>query len=140
LLSVFEIARSSLNYRRIRANHKSPERERLKASVINIHTASRGSSGARTISGMLKVQGENVGRYKASSLMKEAGLVSTQLKKHRYKIADKVSVIANNELKREFSVGTENQVWCGNVTYVWSDKFWLYLAVVLNLYKRRIVG
>lgn len=140
LLSVFGISRSSFNYRRISACNKNPERERLKASVINIHTASRGSAGARTISGMLKIQGEDVGRYKASSLMKEAGLVSTQLKKHRYKIADKVSIIADNELKREFSVGTENQVWCGDVTYVWSGKCWLYLAVVLDLYKRRIVG
>jgi len=140
LLSVFGIARSSFNYRRAKANHKCPKRERLKAAVVDIHAASRGSAGARTISGMLKIQGEHVGRYKASSLMKEAGLVSTQLKKHRYKVADKVSVIAKNELKREFSVGAENQVWCGDVTYVWSGKSWLYLAVVLDLYKRRVIG
>jgi putative transposase len=112
----------------------------LKAAVIEIHTASRGAAGARTISGMLKQQDEPVGRYKAASLMKEAGLVSRQLKQHRYRLSGEASVIADNILDRQFSVDRPNQVWCGDVTYVWSGRCWLYLAVVLDLYKRRVVG
>ncbi len=88
----------------------------------------------------LKQQGEAVGRYKARSLMKEAGLVSKQHKRHRYRIAEGESVIAPNKLNREFNVSAANQVWCGDVTYVWTGVCWLYLAVVLDLYKRRVVG
>ena len=116
------------------------ERERLKEKVIRIHENSRCAAGSRTISGQLKTDGEFVGRYKARNLMKEAGLVSKQYKQHRYKIAEDESVIAPNRLDRQFSVDGPNQVWCGDVTYVWTGVNWLYLAVVLDLYKRRLVG
>ena len=95
-----------------------PERERLKLRVKEIHTASRGAAGARSISGMLKLQGESVGRYKAASLMKEAGLVSKQLKRHRYRLATEESIIVGNKLARQFNVSGADQVWCGDVTYV----------------------
>ena len=140
LLSVFEIARSSFQYRCLCVNRVNPERERLKLAAIDIHTASRGAAGARTISGILKQRGESVGRYKARSLMKEADLVSKQHKDHHYRIADEVSAIADNLLDREFTTHRPNQAWCGDVTYVWSGQCWLYLAVVLDLYKRRVVG
>lgn len=68
LLAVFEVRRSRYRYRCEHANQMNPERERLKAAAIAIHAASRGAAGARTISGMLKQQGESVGRYKAGSL------------------------------------------------------------------------
>jgi putative transposase len=81
-----------------------------------------------------------VGRYKARSLMKSLGLVSKQYKTHRYSIAKEESVVAPNHLARQFTVERPNQVWCGDVTYVWSGEGWLYLAVILDLYRRRIVG
>lgn len=137
---MFEIARSSYQYRRIQAGRVCPEREQLKAAAIEIHTASRGAAGARTISGMLKQQGEAVGRYRAASLMRAANLVSKQLKQHRYQSAEKPAEVADNLLNRQFAVAGPDQVWCGDVTYVWSGQHWLYLAVVLDLYKRRVVG
>ena len=72
--------------------------------------------------------------------MKEAGIVSKQQKRHRYRIAEHESVIAPNHLARKFNVGKANEVWCGDVTYVWSGNSWLYLAVVMDLYKRKIIG
>ena len=140
LLKAFGIARSTFNYRRKEAAQQKPERERLKEKAVQIHQNSRGSAGSRTISGQLKFAGEKVGRYKARSLMREAGLVSKQHKKHRYRIAKEESVIADNHLNREFNVDTPDRVWCGDVTYVWTGVTWLYLAVVLDLYKRRVVG
>jgi putative transposase len=134
------VPRKSLNYRRQRARRVDPERERLKELARDIHSTSRHAAGARTISGQLKQQGEAVRRYKARSLMKEAGLVSKQHKRYRYRIAEDESVIALNKLNREFNVSAANQVWCGDVTYVWTGVCWLYLAVVLDLYKRRVVG
>ena len=137
---VFGINRSSYHYQKSHDGQACQAREKLRAEAVKIHEISRGSAGARTISGQLKNQGEVVGRYMARSLMKEAGLVSTQLRKHRYKTTGEESVVAPNHLNREFSVTGPNQVWCGDVTYIWAGTQWLYLAVVLDMYARRVVG
>ena len=140
LLAAFDVKRSSYQYRRAHADEVNPERERLKLAAIEIHASSRESAGTRTISGRLKQQGESVGRYKARSLMQEAGLESKQPRGHRYKVAKKPAQVAENHLDREFTVARPNQVWCGDVTYVWAGTQWLYLALVIDLYARRIVG
>ena len=72
--------------------------------------------------------------------MREAGIQSKQAPKHRYKVAEEESVIAPNLLEREFQVEAPNQVWCGDVTYIWAGVQWLYLAIVMDLYARKIVG
>jgi len=134
------MGRSSFEYRIRHKNIVCPERERLKNLATDIHKASRGAAGARTIAGELTQKGESVGRYKAASLMKEANITSKQPHKHRYKIAEDESKIAPNLLQRKFSVDGPNQVWCGDVTYILAGTQWLYLAVVMDLFKRRIVG
>ena len=72
--------------------------------------------------------------------MKEARLFSSQCRKHRYRKADGESAIAANELDQQFTVCRPNQVWCGDVTYIWAGNRWIYLAAVMDLYARRIVG
>ena len=84
--------------------------------------------------------GETVGRFKVRRLMKEANLVSKQPKPAVYKIAKVERPDIPNHLDREFQVEQPNQVWCGDITYVWSQGRWAYLAVVLDLYTRRVVG
>ena len=115
-------------------------REQLREQVVHIHTRSRGAAGARTLSAELCARGFAVGRYMAGSLMEEAGIASQQPRKHRYKIAGDESRIAPNHLNRAFDVVKPNQVWCGDVTYLWAGRQWLYLAIVIDLYARRIVG
>lgn len=134
------MSRSSYNYYRQHANRPDPERDRLKAKVITLHQVSRGSAGSRGLSAQLQQQGESVGRYKARSLMQEVGLKSKQPGAHRYKVAEKPSHIAANHLNRDFTPERPNQVWCGDVTYIWSGTTWLYLALIIDLYARRIVG
>ncbi len=140
LLETLDVKRSSYHYHRAHADKVDPERERLKAKVVAIHHKSRGSAGSRTIAGKLREAGETVGRYKARGLMREAQLTSKQPGAHRYKRADKPSEVAPNHLSREFTVERPDQIWCGDVTYVWSGRQWLYLALVIDLYARRIVG
>lgn len=140
LLRAFDVSRSSYTYHRKAKNKVDPERERLKEEVKSIHKHSRGAAGSRTIAGTLKQQGESIGRYKARSLMKEAGIYSKQPGRHRYKVAQKPSDIAPNHLDRQFNVEQANRVWCGDVTYIWGGTKWLYLALVVDLYKRRIIG
>lgn len=72
--------------------------------------------------------------------MKEAQLFSSQCRKHRYRKADGESAIAANELDRQFTESRSNQVRCGDFTYIWAGNRWIYLAAVMDLYARRIVG
>lgn len=140
VLKVFELPKSTYYARCQSQNKVDVERERLKAKVVELHHASRQSAGSRTLTGLLKQQGESIGRYKVRSLMKEADIRSKQPGQHRYKPANKPSDVANNHLNRSFNVEKPNQVWCGDITYIWSGKGWLYLALVIDLYARRIIG
>jgi hypothetical protein len=60
---------------------------------------------------LLRREGENVGRYKAGRLMKEAGLVSRQPGKHRYRLCNRQSNLAENHLSRNFTVNAPDNVW-----------------------------
>lgn len=140
LLKTFDIERSSYQYYRKKRNQPDLVREHLKTKVKEIHAISRGSFGARSISGKLKEQGYAVGRYKARSLMRETGLESKQPGKPKFNAAYKPSEIANNVVNRQFAVNAPNQVWCGDVTYIWAGKRYLHLALVMDLYSRRIIG
>ncbi|BEE04989.1 hypothetical protein VAWG002_21850 [Aeromonas veronii] len=84
--------------------------------------------------------GYQIGRFKVRNLMKEAGLVSKQPGAHRYKVAQSERPDIPNLLAREFDVQQPNQVWCGDITYVWAGGRWHYLAAVLDLHTRRVVG
>ncbi len=108
--------------------------------VKDIHTESKGSAGARTISTIATERGTPLSRYRARKLMVKQGLFSNQLPKHRYKKASKEHITIPNELERNFSPSKPNEVWCGDVTYIWSGGRWAYLAVVLDLYSRKPVG
>lgn len=116
------------------------ERELLKAKVKEIHAISRGAMGARSISGKLKELGESVGRYKTRSLMREANIESKQPGKRQFRGAVTPSDIADNVLSRQFNVQKPDQVWCGDVTYIWTGQRYLHLALVIDLYARRIIG
>jgi putative transposase len=140
LSQVFGIPCSTYYLYQQRKNTVNTEREHLKAKVVSLHQASRQAACSRTLMGQLKQQGERIGRYKVRSLMKEANLSSKQPGKHRYKPAIKPSDIADNHLNRQFTTNRPNQVWCGDVTYIWSGTQWLYLALVIDLYVRRIIG
>lgn len=140
LLRCFEVSRSTYQYHCKRLAQPNTERQRLTHLVTEIHTKSRGAAGSRSITGTLQQQGESIGRFKIRSLMREAGINSKQPGKHRYKVAVKSSEVADNVLSRAFDVPQVNQVWCGDVTYIWAGKRWVYLALVIDLYARRIIG
>lgn len=66
--------------------------------------------------------------------------MSKQPGSHRYKQAQSERLNIPNLLKRKFSVVAPNRVWCDDITYIWSGSKWSYLAVVLDLFSRRVVG
>jgi putative transposase len=110
------------------------------AEVKRIHSLSNGSADVRTIAIMATTDSLPMSRYLASKRMKALALVSCQLPLHRYKKAGNEHHAIPNTLNREFTVVCPNQIWCGDVTYIWTGKRWSYLAVVLDLYARQIVG
>lgn len=101
---------------------------------------SNGSAGERTLVSLLATSGYKLSRWLVNKLMKQEGLISRQLPTHKYAEAEKEHLAIPNLLKREFSPIKPNKVWCGDVTYVWAGNRWLYLAVVVDLYARKVVG
>lgn len=72
--------------------------------------------------------------------MSEMGLICKQPGPHAYKQATVERPDIMNHLGRKFTPDQPNQVWCGDITYIWSGQRWSYRAVVLDLYARRVVG
>lgn len=137
LCLLFGVPRSRYYYRRV---PEQPARAEQRERLCELHQESRGAAGSRSLSVALKTEGHEVGRDKARRMMKEAGLESTQRRKHRYRLAKDEAKYARNHLERGFTVERPNTVWCGDVTYIWAGKRWVYLAVVLDLYARRVIG
>jgi len=134
------VSLSTFKYRRAVARHINPARVALRAMVKRAHNLSNGSAGARSIADIVTGFGVSLSRYRAGRLMTELDLVSTQLPKHKYRKANKVHAEIPNLLDRQFNPEQPNQVWCGDVTYIWAGNRWIYLAVVLDLYARKPVG
>jgi len=67
-------------------------------------------------------------------------LVCKQPGPHSYKLATVERPDIPNILNREFDVDSPNQVWCGGITYIWTGNKWSYLAVIIDLFARRVVG
>jgi len=112
----------------------------LRSRIHELFVESRSSAGSRSIMGMMREEGTVIGRFKVSRLMEELGLICKQPGRHAYKQATVERIDIPNHLNREFEVGAPNQVWCGDITYVWAQGRWHYLAVVLDLFTRRVVG
>ncbi|EDF7973190.1 IS3 family transposase [Salmonella enterica subsp. diarizonae] len=140
LCHVFGVHRSSYKYWKNRPEKPDGRRAVLRSQVRELHGISHGSAGARSIATMAIRRGYQMGRWLAGRLMKELGLVSCQQPTHRYKRGSHEHVAIPNHLERQFAVTEPNQVWCGDVTYIWTGKRWGYLAVVLDLFARKPVG
>jgi putative transposase len=112
--------------------------ERIKAISEKTHH----SYGSRRLVKPLQDEGYDVGRFKVRRLMKLAGVSvesrcrrgpKTTESRHGYGVAP-------NLLERHFDVTAPNIAWCGDITYIWTEEGWLYTAVLLDLYSRKVVG
>jgi transposase InsO family protein len=109
--------------------------------VRRIHSNTRASYGSRRMSRQLREDGYDVGRCRARSLMKKAGVVVKYPKKFKRTTDSKHKLpVAPNLLDRKFSIDRPNAVWCADITYLWTVQGWLYLAVIIDLYSRKVVG
>jgi putative transposase len=116
------------------------DRELLKR-IRQIHTDSDGVYGAVKITAELNEQGCPCGRHKVARLMRLAGLKGCP--KTTFKVTtqrDPKHAVADNLLQQNFTATGMNQRWSSDITYIKTRQGWLYLAVVLDIYSRRIVG
>ena len=140
LCALFNVPRSVYYDYRHRCRRIDAERLALRSKVSAIFSGSRRSAGSRTIMDMMQADGIEIGRFKVRRLMQELGLVSKQPGSHAYKKVTAERPDIPNVLNRAFTVSRPNQVWCGDITYIWAEGQWHYLAVVLDLYSRRVIG
>ncbi|MFT5604038.1 MAG: putative transposase [Paracoccaceae bacterium] len=122
ICDVLGVNRSSYKYWVKQSNMPSLKRIKLLSEVRAAHQNSNGSPGARTIATIVTDRGIQLSRYRATRLMKELELVSCQLPSYRYRKAHKENIAVPNKLDREFAVSQPNQVWCGDVTYIWAGR------------------
>ena len=118
------------------------EETTLIARIQAIAAKTRSSYGSRRMTRALREEGFQVGRYKVRRLMKDAGVVVKRRSARKPQTTDSRHDygVAPNILDREFDVAKPNAVWAGDLTYIWTREGWLYLAVLLDLCSRKVVG
>ena len=89
----------------------------------------------------MKKAGIEAGRYKVRRLMARLGLEVRYPKRYRVTTdSDHNETISPNKLDRQFAVAEPNKVWTTDITYVWTLEGWLYVAIVIDLFSRQVVG
>jgi len=113
----------------------------LLAHVRSAFVLSNGTYGSPRMTRELQDQGLRVGRRRTARLMRENGLRARQPRRFR-RTTDSLHAfpVAPNLLDQDFTASGPNEKWGADISYIWTQEGWLYLAVVIDLYARRVVG
>jgi len=113
----------------------------LKVGIRAAHAASGKRYGSPRIHADLRAEDRHVGRKRVARLMREEGLEGQRKRRFRSTTDSRHSFpVAPNALNRDFSASAPNKVWVTDITYIWTREGWMYLAAILDLYSRRVVG
>ncbi len=139
---VFEVSRSG--YYAWAARPASPRAVEDAALIVEIkaaHRTGRGAYGSPRVHRELRAKGRRIGKKRVERLMREEGIVARKKRRFRRTTdSNHPHPIAPNVLERDFHVELPNTAWVTDVTYVWTCEGWLYLAAILDLFSRRVVG
>jgi len=114
---------------------------RLLNQIREAHRRSRRCYGSPRITRELRAQGLCVGENRVAKLMRAAQIRAKSVRKWRATTQSSHRLaVAENTLNRSFNVTKPDRVWAGDISYVWTTEGWLYLAVVLDLYSRAVIG
>ncbi|MFC1611460.1 IS3 family transposase [Myxococcota bacterium] len=142
LCRVLQVTRNGFYAWLKRPESRRRRRDRqLAVKIKAFHQASRGTYGSPRIYDDLKEEGESVSKKRVARIMRENG-VSGRAKPRRKRTTDSNHnlPVAENLLNRDFSVAAPDRVWASDITYVRTWEGWLYLAVVIDLFSRRVIG
>jgi transposase InsO family protein len=143
LCAVLSVSRSG--YYQWQHGTESPRASRdrtLLEKIVRVHARSRCTYGSPRMKIALETEDEPVGRHRVARLMREAGLQGRQKRRYRVRTTDSAHdhPIAPNLLAQENAPSAPDRIWTSDITYVDTDEGWLYLAGVLDLYSRRLIG
>ena len=116
------------------------EDQRLLGLIRDSYAGSSGVYGYPRVFADLRETGEACGRHRVARIMREHRIKALRGYKAPRHIAGRPSIIAPNHLKREFTVAQPDRAWVTDITYIRTWQGWLYLAVVIDLYARKVVG
>ena len=120
---------------------RQKENERLLRRIHAFFERSSGTYGSLRIVRDLREEGFCCGKHRVAKLMRQAGLCAVVAPRFRLTTHSKHALpVAENLLDQDFSAPEANLKWAGDITYLWTGEGWLYLAVVLDLFSRRVVG
>lgn len=141
MCEVLNVCRSGYYAWRLRLSVRQQEYEKLIPLVKQVHKSTNGTYGARRMAKEIEKSGTPCGRTKAATVMALAKVSAKQKKKFKVTTDSKHNLpIAPNLLDRQFTVDEPDRVYVGDITYIWTQEGWLYLAVVLDLFSRQVVG
>lgn len=139
---VLGVARSGYYaWRRRPIGPRARERQQLVVAIRESWERSRRNYGSPRVLQDLRAQGWRVSKKLVEQLMRENGMQAKRKRRFRKTTdSDHKQAVAPNVLDRQFDVEAPDTVWAGDITYVWTQQGWLYLAVILDLFSRRVVG
>jgi putative transposase len=142
LCQVLQVSRSGFYaWQQRPAAQRTRQNQRLGLEIAAIFAESRGRYGSPRVHAELRDRGHRTGRKRVARLMHLAGLHARE--RHRFRRTTNSGhdmAIRGNLLARQFSVTQPNISWATDITYLWTLEGWLYLAVMLDLFSRRVVG
>lgn len=120
---------------------RAQEDAALKVEIRAAHAASGKRYGSPRIHEDLKADGQQVGRKRVARLMREEGIEGQRKRRFRVTTDSRHSLpVAGNQLNRNFTAVAPNKIWVTDITYIWTREGWIYLAAILDLFSRRVVG
>ncbi len=120
---------------------RTQENEILAQQIEQIHQASRQTYGSPRIHAALVAKGFQVGRQRVVRLMAQLGICARPQRKFKATTDSEHDLpIAKNVLDRDFTTTEPDRAWVADLTYIWTTEGWLYLAVIIDLFSRRVVG
>ena len=137
-----ELPRSSVYARRNRPpSRRAQETAQLDVEVAAAHEGSKKRYGSPRVHRALRRQGRRVSRKRVEARMRALGLRSKRSKRFRRTTqADGAHAPSANLLNRRFNWDAPNAAWCGDITFIWTQEGWVYLAILVDLCTRSIVG
>jgi putative transposase len=142
LCDVLEVSRSGFYAWKARApSAREMSDEKLAVEIAAAHAKSTRRYGSPRVHRSLRKKGIRVGKKRVARLMRSKGIVGRPKRRFRRTTdSNHTNPIAPNLVARDFAPTAPNKVWAGDVTYIATTEGWAYLAVLLDLYSRRVVG
>ncbi|PMH73451.1 transposase [Vibrio cyclitrophicus] len=144
MAKVFRVSRSGFYYwveNRHKAIQRETERQKLDIKVKEAFDVSKERDGSRRIQKELAESGDNHNVKTIAASMKRQDLVAKAARKFKCTTDSKHKMpVAPNLLAQDFNATAPNQKWAGDITYVATSEGWLYLAVIIDLYSRQVIG